>query len=183
MSTTETDSGVKPSTALDTRFVIATTLIDDSRRSRPQPHQHAGFGGFASIAEHGILRERHMHARLLHFRDRHHGSFQFAFERPAVIHVLGEVGDSEIGLVENLESDAPGLRQPRSGHLQAQLGDFVLGRQDLGSAAADFEIDASFAQLLHDRAGIFGRQARCTVAAFRSHAASAKTPSPRRPRR
>ena len=52
----------------------------------------------------------------------------------------------------------PVLGRPESGHLQAQLGNFVLGRQQFGSVAGDFVVDAAFTQLLHDGAGVFRRQ-------------------------
>ena len=133
MSTTETDSGARPSTALDTRLVIATTLCEDSRVPGRSPTSTLALAGFPRVGEHGILGQRHVHARLLHVRDRHDGSFQFAFQRAPIVHMLGEVGDAEIRFVEDLESDASGFGQAQTGHFQAQLGDFVLGRQQLGS--------------------------------------------------
>ncbi len=74
--------------------------------------------------------------------------------------MLGEIGDAEIRFVEDLESDASGFGQAQPGHLQAQFGDLVLGRQQFGSVIGDFVVDTAFMQLLHDGAGVFGRQSR-----------------------
>ena len=130
----------------------------DNLRSRPQANQHAGLGGLPRVGEHGILGQRDVNTRLLDVGDGHHGSFQFAFERAPVVHMLGEIGDAEIRFVEDLESDASGFGQSQAGHFQAQLRDFVLRRQQLGSVVGDFVIDAAFMQLLHNGVGVFRRQ-------------------------
>ncbi len=54
----------------------------------------------------------------------------------------------------------PVLGRPEPGHLQAQFGDLVLGRQQFGSVVGDFVVDAAFVQLLDDGVGVFGRQSR-----------------------
>ncbi len=45
MSTTETDSGDRPSTALDTRFVIAITLSEDNRVPGRRPTSTLALAG------------------------------------------------------------------------------------------------------------------------------------------
>ncbi len=52
-----------------------------------------------------------MHAGLLHLGDGHDGAFQLAFHGAPVIHAFGEVGDAEIGFVEDLEADSSRFRQ------------------------------------------------------------------------
>jgi hypothetical protein len=156
MSTTETASGVRPSTALDTRFVIATTLGADNRVPGRRPTSTLALA--ARVGEYGILGQCHVNACLLDVGDRHDRSFQLAFQRSPIVHMLGEIGNSEIRFVEDLESDASGFGQPQSGHFEAQFRDFVLGRQQLGSIVRDSVVHSAFMHLLDDGAGVFGRQ-------------------------
>jgi len=126
--------------------------------SGPEAHEHAGFGGFTRIEEYGFLGEGDVYAGQLDFRERHHGTFELAFDRPAIVDVFGEVGGREVGLVEDFEADASGLGKSQAGHLEAQLGELGFGDQDGGAAVGDAVLDAFFLQLLHHRAGVLGRE-------------------------
>ena len=104
------------------------------RRSAAKgPHAWRSFtstlalAGWRGLRVQGILGQRQMNARRLHFADGHHGAFQLAFNRAMIIDLFGELASAEIGFVEQLKSDAAGFGQPRRGHLQAHFGDFVGG--------------------------------------------------------
>ena len=124
-----------------------------------QLHQDAGLGRLLRFQEDGILGEGDVNARLLHFRQRHDRPLQFAFERSAVVDMLGEFGGAEVGLVEQLEADPAGLRQPGSRHLDAQLRQ--AGRRDQHGSAVLGEavLHTRLLELLHDGGGVFRRDA------------------------
>ena len=65
------------------------------------------------------------------------GAGQFALDGAGVIGALHEIGDAEIGLVENLEADAFAAGNALAGHLHAHLINLVGGDQDGAAAAAD----------------------------------------------
>ena len=158
MSTTETNSGERPSTALDTRLVIATTLVEARRVPGRRPTSTLALAASrASVNTESlgsVTCTRACWTSEIAMMER--SSSPSRARR--VVECSAQSVIPKFSLVENLESNAPGLGQARSGHLQAQLWNLVLGRQQLGSVVADFIIDAGFPQLLHDGAGVFRRQ-------------------------
>jgi hypothetical protein len=65
--------------------------------------------------------------RLLHLAHGIQRPLQFAFQSPAVVDVLHEIGRAELSLVEQLEADAPRFGQAGGGHLQTRLGQYSIG--------------------------------------------------------
>src|SRR3954453_19487210 len=112
--------------------------------SRPRADQYAGLGRLTEIKENRFLREAQMHPRLLNRVQGFDRAFQFAFEGAAVVHMVSEIGNSEIVFVEEFKPDTAGLREPGSRHLQP---DFVYSflRHQYGTAVRrDTELSTAF---------------------------------------
>ena len=127
-------------------------------RSRFQPHQNAGFGRLLGLQEYRVLGKSQVDARALDLGQRHDRTLEFAFQGAAEIDVLGEVGDAEVGLVEELEAGAAALGQTGRRHLDPQLGHAFGGRQHRGPVLRQAELGSALAQLLNHRARVFGCQ-------------------------
>ncbi len=69
---------------------------------RAQFHHHTGLGLLAVFQKQRILRQSDMNPGLFDFRERLYGAFQLSFECAGIVHLFGEVGNSEIGLVKQL---------------------------------------------------------------------------------
>src|SRR4029077_15240456 len=82
-----------------------------------------------------------------------------------------KIGDAEVGLVEDLESNSPGLRKTESRHFETQFWNSFLRDQQRGSVLGNPVIDAGLFELLDHRAGVFGRKGRIE----RTHSALALT--------
>jgi hypothetical protein len=84
--------------------------------------QYAGFRWLSGLEKDRILRKCEMNTRLIHFGNGPNASLQLTFERPAVVHLLGEIRRTELRLIEELETQSPRARQTRTGELQTRLG-------------------------------------------------------------
>ena len=65
-----------------------------------EPHDDAGFGRLPGLQIDRLFWKCDVNPRLFHFRKRHYGALQFAFESAPVIDVLDELGSAEIGFVK-----------------------------------------------------------------------------------
>ena len=98
---------------------MATTFLWGDPRSGFDLDQYAGFSRLLRIQEHGVFGKCDVDAGLFHFRHRHHGALQLSFERATIIHMLRELGGSEIWLIEEFKPDLARLREAQSGHGEA----------------------------------------------------------------
>jgi len=73
-----------------------------------------------------------------------------------IIDLLGELACAEVGLIEQLESDAAGFRQTGGRHFDAQLGDAPGGDENGGAIVFEAILGARFAQLGEHRTGVLG---------------------------
>ncbi len=153
MSSTDTDSGASPSTAL----AVSDEILRRKPRARPELHEHARFGWLAAVGEQGVFGEGDMHAGAFDFGQRHDAAFQLAFQGAPVVDLLGEVGHAEAGLVEELESNAAGAGQSGGGHFQAELG-HAAGWDKHRPAVGNLVADVERLQLLDDRSSVLRRE-------------------------
>ncbi len=99
------------------------------RAARIQIDEHRRRWRFLVAHEHGWLRNRQMHARRLHRRNRFDRAFQLAFERALIVDLLGELADAELLVVHQFEADRAALRQSLRCKAQAHLM-HLLGRHE-----------------------------------------------------
>jgi hypothetical protein len=97
-----------------------------------------------------------VHARAFDLGQRHDGPFQLALDRPPVVYLFGEFGESEVAFIEQLETDPSGLGKARRRHSQPHLGHLI--RRDPNGAVVDAVLDVVRFELCYDLAGILGRQ-------------------------
>ena len=77
-----------------------------------------------------------MDPRPLHLRKGHDRPLQFAFKCAPVIHVLREIGQAEVGLIEDLETYAAGLWEPVPGESDPEFVYPGGGDEDRGFRSA-----------------------------------------------
>ena len=160
MSSRETASGERPSTALATRWLMAATFCGARRAPGLILTSTLALAGcWASRNTESLGKVRWTRA-CLDFGQRHDGPLQFAFQRPPVVHVFGEFGGAEIHFVEQFEADAARLGQADGGHGKPQFGQPGGRHQHRAAALGQAVLGAGFLQFLHDTGGVFRRQAR-----------------------
>ena len=150
-----------------------TAGIDDRHRFRCQPVHRAGnqighrvhaarpqgnrtpqfenngcLGRLPCIQKYRIFCERDVDARLFHFRQRGHGTFQLTFQCAPVVDLLGKIARSQIVAVENFKSDTPGLGQSRTGQRQPRFRNAFGGHKNGGTGFVQFVFDARLADFL-----------------------------------
>ena len=99
-----------------------------------------------------------MHPGPFDLVQRHDGPFQLPFDRPAIVDLLGELGEAEITLIEQFEADAAGLGKPLRSHAQPQFGHLLRGHAQ--RTVVDAVFDVLLLELGHHRAGVLSRQVR-----------------------
>ena len=113
MSSTETASGERPSTALADQMSDGDDVLRREPGARLDSDQHAGFGRLLRFEKDRVLGKGEVDARLFDLGQRHDGALQLALERAAVVDVFGEFGGAEVHLVEKFEADAAGSWEDR----------------------------------------------------------------------
>ncbi|MDZ7639148.1 MAG: hypothetical protein U5J83_13010 [Bryobacterales bacterium] len=122
MSMIETWSGRSPSTRARHQMGDCRRLLGIHRRPGAQLHHHAALGGLFVFQKYGVFGEGDVDTGLLNGLDRAQTALQLPLDGALVVDVLGEIGGAEIGLVEDLETDASGLGQALGGEAKALLG-------------------------------------------------------------
>ncbi len=135
-------------------------ILGRKPRPRPQLHQNAGLRRLPGLRVQRILGHRDVHPRLLHLANRHDGAFEFALNRPVIVHLFGEIARAEIGLIEQLVADPPGFREAQDRHRQARLREPRGGDQDRRSVVPQPVVEAAFLQFGDQPARVFRRQIR-----------------------
>ena len=127
MSTMETASGLRPSTALATRCAIAITLFGASRAPGFRRSRTLAFAGCFRFEKDGVFGEGEMYPGLFDFDQRHGRALEFAFQCAAIVHMLGEVRGAEVGLIKQLEPDSARLGQSGGGKISRNSATFADG--------------------------------------------------------
>ena len=146
LSTTETLLTCSPSTLLATRKRMELTAEEGNWRGAFDADKDRGGGLALGVSEQAVLRHDDHDAGGFHLVQLADGAGQFALDGAGVIGALHEIGDAEIGLVENLESHPFAAGNALAGHLHAHLIDLVGGNEDGAAAAADLVGDLGLVQ-------------------------------------
>ena len=130
--------------------------------TRPSPHDAAWLeghddgrlGGFAVAHEDGGLGHGQVNAGALHRPQGFDRTGELAFEAALVVHLLGELTDTEGLAVHQFETDIAAARQALFGQLQAQAVHGIPRYQQGGAALAEAIGNAAAVQLTDDATAI-----------------------------
>ena len=95
-----------------------------------QAKDYRGLSRLSGIQKHRFVREGQMNPCRINVTQQRDGPFQFPFECPLIVDLLGEIAGAEIGSVKEFEADSSGTGHASAGQRETGLCQTLRGDED-----------------------------------------------------